>query len=68
MDGVTEFEFELAVAMVISTMHEKLCTDLHTGQFFFKSSSILSSTQLVGIRTYHSNEAQLYPSALFCLT
>ena len=50
----------VAVAMVISTMHEKLCIDLHNAWKFEKSSNSQSFTYLtitmMKLRKYHSLE------------
>ena len=50
----------VVVAMVISTMHEKSCIDLHNAREFEKSSKIQSFTHLaitmMKLRKYHSHE------------
>ena len=50
----------VAVAMVISTMHEKSCIDSHNARKFEQSSKIQSFTHLaitiMKLRTYHSHE------------
>ena len=50
----------VAVAMVISTMHEKSCIDLYNAQKFEKSSKIQSFTHLaitmMKLLKYHSHE------------
>ena len=50
----------VAVAMVISTMHEKSCIDSHNVREFEKSSKIQSFTHLaitvMKLRKYHSHE------------
>ena len=50
----------VAVAMVISTMHEKSCIDSHNAREFEKSSKIQSFTHLaitmMKVRKYHSHE------------
>ena len=52
--------FDVAVAIVISTMHEKSCIDSHNIQKFEKSSKIQSFTHLaitmMKLRKYHSHE------------
>ena len=49
----------VAVAMVISTMHEKLCIDSHNARKFEKSSKIRSFTHLtitmMKLRKNHSH-------------
>ena len=49
----------VAVAMVISTMHDKSCIDLHNARKFEKSSKIQSFTHLaiimMKVRKYHSH-------------
>ena len=50
----------VAVAMVISTMHEKSCIDSHNAWKFEKSSKIQSFTHLaitmMKLRKYHSHK------------
>ena len=50
----------VAVAMVISTMHEKSCIDSHNARKIEKSSKIQSFTHLaftmIKLRKYHSHE------------
>ena len=50
----------VAVAMVISTMHEKSCLDSHNARKFKKKSKIQSFTHLaitmMNLRKYHSHE------------
>ena len=50
----------VAVAMVISTMHEKSCIDSHNARKFEKSSKSQSFTHLaitmMKVRKYHSHE------------
>ena len=54
----------VAVAMVISTMHEKSCIDSHDARKFEKSSKIQSFTHLaiimMKLRRYHSHEFLSY--------
>ena len=49
----------VAVAMVISTMHEKSCIDSHNARKFEKSSKIQSFTHpvitMMKLRKYHSH-------------
>ena len=49
----------VAVAMVISTMHEKACIDSHNARKFEKSSKIQSFTYpvitMMKLRKYHSH-------------
>ena len=62
----------VAVAMVISTMHEKSCIDLHNARKFEKSSKIQSFKHLaitmMKLRKYHSHELlkllQLYDAII----
>ena len=62
----------MAVAMVISTMHEKSCIDSHNARKFEKSSKIWSFTHLaitmMKLRKYHSHEflkvSQLYDAII----
>ena len=50
----------VAVAMVISTTHEKSCIDSHNAKKFEKSSKIQTFTHLaitvMKLRKYHSHE------------
>ena len=50
----------VAITMVISTMHEKSCIDLHNAQKFEKSSKCQSFTHLaitmMKVRKYHSHD------------
>ena len=50
----------VAVAMVISTMHDKSCIDLHNARKFEKNSKIQSFTHLaitmIKLLKYHSHE------------
>ena len=62
----------VAVVIVISTMHEKSCIDLHNARKFEKSSKIQSFKHLtitmMKLRKYHSHELlkllQLYDAII----